>query len=370
MHTTPSETPAGSPTGPATESIRASVALALIALGLGLAVEILFYGHQPGISFFLWAGLCVGAALIAARLERVPISASAWLVMIPVLFFAAVVFLRQEPLTVFLSVALTLFLLALMVRVFRFGRLGRFGWVDMAVAFLWVPIEAWIRPWPVAGEAWGRTVKERGNRRIGFSILRGVLLALPVLAVFLALLSAADLVFGDYVERALAWLDLATLADWVARAVVVLVSAVFLLGALVAALRLPGERRLIGEDPPLLQPFLGFTETVIVLSLTVMTFAAFVAVQFTYLFGGRANIHAAGYTFSNTPAAASVSWWPWRFSRWGWSMSWRWSPAWSRGASARYSSACARPSSCWWASCCSRPISACCSMSRPTASAG
>ncbi len=278
--------------------IRAPVALTLIALGLGLAVEVLFYGHPPGISFFLWTALCVGAVLIAARVEAVRVAGSAWLVMIPVLFFAAAVFFRQEPLTVFLSVFLTLFLLALMVRVFRFGRFGRLGWVDMAVAFLWVPIEAWIRPWPVAAEAWSRTVRERGGRRVGFSILRGVLLALPVLAVFLALLSAADLVFGDYVEQALAWIDLASLADWTARAFVVLASALFLLGAVVAALREPGERRLIGEDPPLARPFLGFTETAIVLSLVVAVFLSFVAVQFAYLFGGEANIDAAGYTYA------------------------------------------------------------------------
>ena len=279
-------------------AIRMPVALTVIALALGLAVEILFYGHPPGISFTLWAALCVGAVVVAGRIEAVRTSRSAWLLMIPALFFAAAVFFRQEPLTVFLSLLLTLFLLALLVRAFRFGQVGRFGWIDMAVAFLWVPIEAWLRPWSVAGEAWGRTVRERGGRRIGFSILRGILLALPVLVVFVALLSAADLVFGDYVEKALAWIDLAKLADWTARAVVILVSALFLLGALVAALRDPGERRLIGEDPPLLRPFLGFTETAIVLSLVVLVFLSFVAVQFAYLFGGQANIDAAGYTYA------------------------------------------------------------------------
>ena len=283
----------------AASGVRMPVALTLMALGLGLVVEVLFYGHPPGISFFLWAALCVGAVLIAARIEAVRVAGSAWLVMIPILFFAGAVFFRQEPLTVFLSVLLTIFLLALLVRLFRFGRLGRFGWVDMAVAFFWVPLEAWIRPWPIAAESWSRTVREKGSRKVGFSILRGVLLALPVLAVFLALLSAADLVFGDYVEQALAWIDLASLADWTARAFVVVASALFLLGAVVAALRDPGDRRLIGEDPPLVRPFLGFTETAIVLSLVVVVFLSFVAVQFAYLFGGESNINAAGYTYAD-----------------------------------------------------------------------
>jgi hypothetical protein len=168
----------------------------------------------------------------------------------------------------------------------------------MAVALLWVPLEAWIRPWPVASAAWSGTVRERGNRKTAFSVLRGLLLALPFLVVFIALLSAADLVFGDYVERALQWVDLDSLIDWTARLTVILLAAVFSLGALVSAVRSPGDRRLIGEDPPLLRPFLGFTETAIVLTLVALVFLSFVGVQFAYLFGGEANIHAAGYTYS------------------------------------------------------------------------
>ena len=279
-------------------SVRLPVALSLLALGLGLLVEIMFYGHRPGISFFLWAAACVLAAAAAGSLERVRASTSAWLAMAGVLVFAGATFLRQEPLTVFLCVLLTLFLLTVAVRVFRFGRLGHFGWVDHAVAFLWVPLEAWIRPWPVAAEAWSSTVRERGGRKAAFSVVRGLLLALPFLVVFIALLSAADLVFGDYVELALRWVDLETLIDWTGRLLVVLISAVFFLGAMVAAVRNPGERTLIGEDPPLVRPFLGFTETAIVLSLVLLVFLSFVGVQFAYLFGGQANIHAAGYTFA------------------------------------------------------------------------
>lgn len=277
---------------------RMVVALTLAGLGLGVAVEVLFYGHPPGISFFLWAGLCAAAAFLLSRGIPARIAPSAWLPVFGVLFFSAILFFRQEPLTVFLAVVLTFFFLALLVRIFRFGNLRRFGWIDLVVSFFWVPIEAWIRPWPVISQAWGRTVKEQGGSKVFFSILRGLLLALPIVVVFLALLSTADLVFGDYVERALAWLNLEQLLDWALRATVILISGVFLLGALVAALRNPGRRTLIGENPPILRPFLGFTETILVLSLVTVVFALFVVVQFAYLFGGEANIDAAGYTYA------------------------------------------------------------------------
>jgi hypothetical protein len=170
-------TEAASPPAEPGSSIRLSLTLCLIALALGLLVEILFYGHRPGISLFMWAAACVLAAAAAGSLARVRVSTSAWLAVAGVLVFAGATFFRQEPLTVLLCLILTVFLLTVVVRAFRFGRLGRFGWVDMAVAFLWVPLETWICPWPVAAEAWSGTV--RGVKPAGGVFCRGLLLALP-----------------------------------------------------------------------------------------------------------------------------------------------------------------------------------------------
>jgi hypothetical protein len=52
------------------------------------------------------------------------------------------------------------------------------------------------------------------------------------------------------------------------------------------------------EEKPRFAPFLGFTESSIVLGSVVILFAAFVAIQFQYFFGGQANIHIEGYTFA------------------------------------------------------------------------
>ena len=52
---TPESITTSSSTSPAAavRSVRLPMALSLLALALGLLVEILFYGHRPGISFFL-----------------------------------------------------------------------------------------------------------------------------------------------------------------------------------------------------------------------------------------------------------------------------------------------------------------------------
>ena len=278
--------------------VKRTLEVTSIALLLGLGVEILFYGHPLGINFPIWAALSAAALFITARLEGIrPSRWELWLV-IPILFLSAMAVMRLEPLTVFLSVVGTWMLFALWVRVFRTGRLIDFGWLDFAVAVIAPPLEALLRPWSTMGEAWRRAAGERGGRSRGWAILRGVLLALPVLAIFTALLAAADLVFGDLVEEALRWLNIEKLLEYVGRGVVVVLSAIFMLGALVIALLDPGKRTLHGEDKPLLKPFVGFLESMIVLGAVDLLFGLFVVVQFRYLFGGEANITAAGYTYA------------------------------------------------------------------------
>ncbi len=193
---------------------------------------------------------------------------------------------------------LTLSLFAIWVRTFRMGRVLDFGWLDFAVSLLWVPLEAWIRPWPALGSVQDELLQGKERRGQAFAIMRGALLAIPILFVFTALLGSADLVFGDLVERALDWLNLERLLDIFESLTIVILSGLFLLGATIAALRDPLKRKLIGVERALVAPFLGFTESAIVLGAVDLLFAAFVAIQFHYLFGGAANINAAGYTYS------------------------------------------------------------------------
>jgi CBS domain-containing protein len=283
---------------PATDTWRSPLRLVLVALLLGIAVEVLFHGHLLGISVVIWAALCASGVVIMAAAERVPPARDALWLVAPILFFAAMLSLRLEPMTVFLDTVLVLALFALWVRLFRSGDLFRHGWIDLGLALIWVPIESWIRPWPVLGDASRAVAGEKGSRSRVLAVVRGLLIALPIVIILGALLSAADVIFSDYVSEVLRWLGIDRIVELLGRTTVVVVSGLFFLGAMVAALRPPGERRLIGEERPLVTPFLGFIESTVVLGAVNLLFAAFVAVQFAYLFGGEANITATGYTYS------------------------------------------------------------------------
>ena len=271
---------------------------AALGLCLGIAVEVLFYGHPLGISVLIWAALCVAALLLAARSYGASAArSSAWLAA-PILFFAAMPFLRLEGLSVLLSLAATVGLLLLWVRTFRVGDLFAFGWTDFALTWLLVPLEGWIAPWPVLGTLQQRMLSNRQGRAQAMAILRGVLLAFPILVLLIALLSGADIIFADRVEEALRWLDLERITEWIGRGTIILLSGLFSLGCLVQALRPLDYRRRAGEAGPQVRPFLGFPEATVVLSGVNLVFGLFVAIQFTYLFGGATNITAAGYTYA------------------------------------------------------------------------
>ena len=120
-----------------------------------------------------------------------------------------------------------------------------------------------------------------------------MVLALPVLLVFTILLSSADLIFADYVEELFSLDVFDHIAEWLWRGILILLMSVLLSGGLALAL----TRRAADEEQSELERLLGslpghfsigFIETGTILVLVNMLFAAFVAIQFTYLFGGVA----------------------------------------------------------------------------------
>lgn len=129
-------------------------------------------------------------------------------------------------------------------------------------------------------------------------MLRGILLAIPVLLVFVGLLYSADLIFAASIDRALSWLNLEVLTEWIGRILVVVISGIFLLGAIAASLKEASDWKPLGQDKAFLKPFVGATETNIIIGAVDLLFAFFVGIQFRYLFGGEANITAAGYTYA------------------------------------------------------------------------
>jgi hypothetical protein len=278
----------------------------LAAVALGWAFDFLFWKRAPGINFAIYVVLCLaGGMYLLLGVEKTRPARDALWLLIPILFFATVTFVRAEPMTAFLAHFLTLFLLGVFVITYLGGRWVWYGLWDYVTGFLKLGGNMLVKPLTFAGEVRtlalaGSAREERGDqpKRSAWPVVRGLLIALPIVAIFASLLSSADAVFGARLQDFLDFLKIDNLAEYIFRLSYILIGAYLLAGVFLHAATQSKEENLTSEQKPMLGQFLGFTESSIVLGSVALLFAAFVVVQFQYFFGGQANIHIDGYTYS------------------------------------------------------------------------
>jgi len=273
--------------------------LLLLALIVGFSVDVLFYNKAPGISFPIFILLCALMLLVSLFAERVaPALSSLWL-LAPMIIFASFVFVRAEPLTTFVNVMITFALGGLLVRTIYHGELFRFGLIDHLVNYILLGVETLFRPFPFLWDVSKQAGDKESGRRLWLPIVRGLILVTPILCIFAVLLSAADLVFADRVRDVLKWLNLDNIPELIARGILILMATFVAIGLLAQAVRPFRKYNLIGAEKPIVPTLLGLIESSIVLGGINLLFAAFVIIQFRYLFGSVENITAAGYTYSD-----------------------------------------------------------------------
>ena len=274
----------------------------IVPLVLGWLFDFLFWRHAPGINFALYAVLCLGGGFLVLELIGIQPSWKSLLLLVSILFFAPLTFIRQEPLSLFLAYAFTLALMGLLALTFSGGRWLWYSLSDYVVNYLKLAGSMVARPLiflngikkPLPAEA---AAAGLGRKRF-WAIFRGVLIAIPILAIFTGLLSSADLVFAQRVQDFVRLFRLEKLPEYIFRTVYILVGAYLLAGTILHAAQKSQDEKLVGMDKPLVPSFLGFTEAAVVLGAVVVLFALFAVVQFQYFFGGQVNIGVQGYTYS------------------------------------------------------------------------
>jgi hypothetical protein len=261
---------------------RTTLALASAA-GLGLAAQLLFYGHLLGVNAPIAAALFLA---LAWRLREHSIDPrDAW-IPASAFVFAALLAVRTE------------------AAVVVFDALAGVGLCLATAAALGAPImrmpfAALVRRTLATGiasasGAWQLTRLARSEpQHLGrldrlTPYAAGLGLSLPLLAVFAILFSSADEVFGHAMREAFGPDTLRELPGRVVLAVVV---------AWIAAGALTLLWRVAPPAPDLPRPLRRETATVLLIAVDVL-FALFVAIQITYLFGGTDTVRAAGITYS------------------------------------------------------------------------
>lgn len=276
-----------------------------IVIALGWAFDFLFWKKSPGINFAIYVVLCVLTGYLLLRTDaHKPAKKTLWL-LLPMVFSVAITFIRQEPMTAFLAYATTLTIMIVFTLTYTGGRWLQYNLLDYLGGFFRLLGSMVANPIRFSTEVKREAAEngeqdatpKRGSSSI-WPVIRGVLIALPIVAIFAGLLASADLVFGQRLEDFMELFNIEKLPEYLFRMFYILVLAYALAGVYLHAALKSSDVKLIGEEKPPIPVFLGFVETSIVLGSVVALFAVFVIIQFQYFFGGQANINIEGFTYS------------------------------------------------------------------------
>lgn len=266
------------------------VILLPLCFALGLLFDVLLWDRRWGISFTLFIMAAAGLGLWqASRLKLKPARRSWWL-LAAALGFAAVSAVRTEPYTLLFTRGFSVLMLMLFAADLLAGQWLRYRFSDFFVKLAGLVPAGWMA---VSGyKPAGRSKKQPA--RPWAAVLRGLLLALPVVLVLATLLASADSYFGNWLGGLVSFLSLDRLPEYIARLVLISIVALMGYGAYTYAFLRSGAG---AAKAALVKPFLGFTEALVVLLSVAVLLASFVVFQFQHFFGGVENILGPeGYT--------------------------------------------------------------------------
>ena len=272
---------------------RAAVETAVIALGLGVLADVLFRGAALGLNAPLWVGALIAALRYTGR-HRDAKASRAELACLALSFLAAgALAWRASPALqalLFLASA-SLLVLAVAVRAglpWRRTGIALFAGTmfaaGLAIASAVHPVQASVQVQSGVLRRWRDTAG---------TAVRIVAIAVPALLIFGALFASADAVFEDR----LAWFARIELEPVVPHLFWLAAGAWFAGGLLWASF----EGRLLAVPEPQIPDArrLKPAEVAIILGSLAVLFAAFVAVQLRYVFGGHELVQdTTGLTYA------------------------------------------------------------------------
>lgn len=255
--------------------------IAQMAVLLGIVFEAAVWGWTPGIGHVVFWLCAVTATIVCNRAAERRLLPAPWM-FVPPLFFAASVFLYDAGVVRIWSSFLGMLTLLWAVgwnltREREPGALAR-----LFPASTFNP----ARLISAGGETW-RPVLSTPNKPSG-ALLRGILLAVPLLLIFGGLLCSADMVF----ERALE--SISSSAGRVSLGLPVrLIIWLMLFGSWLKLWLSAGR----AEAPSSRSP-LGSVELLVAVGSVNVLFLLFLAIQVRYLFGGAALVEALGLNYA------------------------------------------------------------------------
>jgi len=267
------------------ERHRSALFIAASALLLGLAGDLLLRWIPWGLNVPLWTALFVALALICSGVVRAsgassgsaPEARTTPLAAVCAVLAAVGIAWRDAPMLRALDVLLLMLFLPMLALRARGVRLADTGLSEVGLALATTGVQT-VGGFPqlvFADIAWGEMPRRRSLRAGGVAV-RGLVIAAPALVLFAVLLMSADEAFAKLIQN----LFFFNVPEAIIHVIVTIVVGAICAGFL-RSLLFSGEMVRLPRPGFLALPA---AETNVALALVNLLFAAFVAVQFRYLF--------------------------------------------------------------------------------------
>ncbi len=275
------------------ERLEHSLFLLLTCVGLGIIADVLFRGYQLGLNVSLFVtAIVVSLHVWLRRTQTITLSP---LLLGSLLLLTWLFIWRDSLFLQFLSLAAQFFLLLLIAGRLTQRLLLNTNFAEMIFNFLQTGISLIISPFAfLVGSSWQELGKfrQQGKASVVLALVRGVVIALPLLVVFAFLLSSADERFATLLGNLFSF-------NWES-----IISHVFVI-AVVSFIMLAGFAQTLFGTPwkeinvktPAFLSF-GVIETSVVCGSLVLLFSSFILLQFGYLFGGETRVITSDVTFA------------------------------------------------------------------------
>jgi hypothetical protein len=265
--------------------------IAGISLFLGFCFDYFFYKSVPGINFPVYIILIISGLFVIAYFLKKQISKQVLLLILPLLFLSSMVFVRSSIFLALLNVGTSVLLLLFITKFSFFAKLKKF-WVNDYLKILLLPFD-FIDP---AFKNVANLFKLRGGKKDEklSQVIKGVVITLPILFIFILLFSASDLVFQRYLLNIIS-LDIKP--ETIFRTILIAVVTMATMGAYAYTFR---EKDEVAESSVQSNSSgIGQVETAILFGSINVLFFIFILLQLTYLFGGQSTIEAQGFTYAD-----------------------------------------------------------------------
>lgn len=265
-----------------------SVIILGISAVLAVCFDYLVIDKALGIGFPLFILLLLAGGFTVLKKKHFD-SELLW-ILVPLLFFSWMVFVRASYLLTALNVIACVFLLLLLGDVLTGKKLRNFvlmGYAEILV----LPLKLF----PALGRTLSDLASLKGVHRHSDTvsrILKGVFMAIPVLILFGLLFSSADLLFQKYATNLFTFQISEDTLFLVLRLVVftcAFIGGLSYIATTVSSAEAPTSKKSLS---------LGTLEVSILLGAINLLFLFFLFLQAVYLFGGAENITSQGFTYA------------------------------------------------------------------------